>query len=83
MLQFAVEKALTQGNFTILSYNDINSILFRVTALVWLAIALLCLTISSEEPTFIGLCDKAVIIVLKQLVDRVFTRLNTVPLFPD
>ena len=61
MLQFAVEKALTQGNFTILSYNDINSILFRVTALVWLAIALLCLTIFSEEPTFIGLCDKAVI----------------------
>ena len=35
MLQFAVENALTQGNFTILSYNDINSILFRVTALVW------------------------------------------------
>jgi len=41
MLQFAVENALTQGNFTILGDNDINSILFWVTALFWLAIALL------------------------------------------
>lgn len=61
MLQFDVENALTQGNFTILGDNDINSILFRVTALVWLAIVLLSLTISSEGPTFIELCDKAVI----------------------
>ena len=81
MLQFAVEKALTHGNFTILSYNDINSILFRVTALVSYCPAMP--DNFFRRTNFYWTLRQGRHYFLKQLVDRVFTRLNTVPLFPD